>query len=342
MKRFLALGLAAALSLSLAACSGGSGGTGEVTEDGYNQLDLKISVATGVTGIDYMVADRFAQLISEKTNGAVTATVYSDSQLTGSDMSKTIDVLLAGGTYEICTASGAVLSGVEEKFLTHSLPFAIDSYATADELLDGTGGEYYSKLMEERGMTLLGLFHNGLKQLTNGSKEIHSPADLQGLKIRVPSGEVALETFRALGADPISMSWGEVYTALQQGTVDGHENSYMTIDSGSIQEVNPYITELNWQYECYGLIANSNDFNSWNEATQQAVLEAGQEASQWGREYQETEEANIKQRFIDEGVHITELTEEEHQAFVDATADVRAYFIEKYGEEACTAWGIVG
>ena len=312
----------------------------KVTEDGYNKLNLKISVATGVTGIDYMVADKFSQIVKEKTNGAVTARVFSDSQLTGSDMSKTIDLLLAGGSYEICTASGAVLCNIEEKFLTHSLPFVFSSYAEADKYLDSTGGEYYKKLMSEKGMTLLGLFHNGLKQITNNKKEIHTPADLKGLKIRIPSGEVAVNTFRAFGADPIAMPWSEVYTALQQGTVDGHENSFMTIDSGSIQEVNSYITEANWQYECYGLIANTNDFNKWNAATQNAVLEAGREATLWGRQYLEAEEGKIKERFKQAGVHVTELTAEERQSFVDVTADVRAYFKDKYGAEACNAWGI--
>lgn len=311
-----------------------------VNDDGYNKLNLKISVATGITGIDYMVADKFAQIVKEKTNGAVTARVFSDSQLTGSDMSKTIDLLLAGGSYEICTASGAVLSSIEEKFLTHTLPFVFTSYEKIDEYLDGTGGDYYYKLMREKGMALLGLFHNGLKQITNNKKEIHSPSDIQGMKFRVPSGEVSMITFRAFGADPISMPWSEVYTALQQGTVDGHENSYMTIDSGSLQEVNRYITEANWQYDCYGLIANLNAFNSWNEQTQLVVLEAANEATLWGRKYQENEEKRIKEKFIKEGVKITELTDAEYDAFVQSTVEVRKYFIEKYGAEACNAWGI--
>ncbi len=344
-RRIVALVCSAALALSLTACGGngqasGEGGNAAVGDSPYDKLNLKISVATAETGIDYMTAQKFADLVSEASDGQVQATVYASSQLTGGDMSKTVDMLLAGGTYEMCTASGAVLSNVEEKFLVHQLPFAFDSYQTADEYLDGTGKDYYSKLMNEKGMTLLGLFHNGLKQVTNSKKEIHAPADFQGMKIRIPSGEVAMKTFQSFGADPIAMGWSEVYTALQQGTVDGHDNGYMTIDSASIQEVNSFITELNWQYECYALIANANDFNSWNEATQKLIQEKSAEAVAWGREYLEDAEGEIKKKFVDEGVTITELTDEEHQAFVDATADIRAYFIDKYGEDACKAWGI--
>ena len=324
---------------SNSASSGGEADSGSA-DSPYDKLNLKISVATAETGIDYMTAQKFADLVSEASDGQIQATVYASSQLTGGDMSKTIDMLLAGGTYEMCTASGAVLSNVEEKFLAHQLPFVFGSYGEADEYLEGTGKDYYAKLMDEKGMTLLGLFHNGLKQVTNSKKEIHLPSDFQGMKIRIPSGEVAMKTFQAFGADPIAMGWSEVYTALQQGTVDGHDNGYMTIDSASIQEVNKYITELNWQYECYALIANANDFNSWNEATQELIREKSEEAVAWGRQYLEDAEAGIKEKFIEQGVIITELTDEEHQAFVDATADIRSYFIDKYGEEACSAWGI--
>lgn len=99
---------------------------------------------------------------------------------------------------------------------------------------------------------------------------------------------------------------------------------------------------MNWQYEFYTLIADSNVFNTWNEATQNLVKEKALEACEWGRTYQEEEEANIKQDFIDSGVIITELTDTERQAFIDATAEVRSYFIDKYGKEACDAWGIKG
>lgn len=343
MKRMLALALSAVMVFSMAACGGGGGGAASTPSDSpYNKLNLKICVATGETGIDYLTAQKFADLVSEASSGVVTATVYSNSQLTGGDMSKTIDVLLAGGTYELCTASGAVLSNVEEKFLAHQLPFMFDSYQAADAYLDSTGGDYYSQLMSDKGMTMLGLFHNGIKQITNSKRELHLPTDFAGLKIRVPSGEVAMKTFQTFGADPIAMNWSEVYTALQQGTVDGHDNGYMTISSASIQEVNKYITEANWQYECYALIANTKDFNSWNEDTQKLIQEKGEEATQWGRQYLEDAELQIKEDFKEQGVIITELTDEERQAFVDATADVRAYFVNKYGEQACAAWGMTG
>lgn len=308
--------------------------------DAYDDLNLKISVNTGEVGIDFMTAQKFADILAERTGDKVKATVFGNGQLQGGDMSKSIETLLSGGTFEMCVVSGTVLSAKDEKFLVAQLPFIFKTYEEADKYLIGTGGEYIYKLAQLNGMVSLGLFHNGLKQITNSKKDCRLPSDFAGMKIRIPSGEVAMKTYQAFGADPIAMTWGEVYTALQQGTVDGQDNSYMTIASGSIQEVNKHLTECNWQYEYYSLIADANEFNSWNEATRKAVREAAKEATEWGRKYQEEKETDIKKSFIEQGVVITELTNDEYQAFVNATKDVRLYFIEKYGEEACSAWGI--
>lgn len=342
MKKVMALVLSLVMTMSLVACGGGGSSAEQSGDSPYNKLNLKISVSTGEAGIDFMTAQRFADLISEASGGVVKATVFGNGQLNGGDMSKVIETLLAGGTYQMCAPSGTVLSAKDEKFLTSQIPFIFKDYEEANEYLMGTGGEYYKKLAEENGMTILGYFHNGLKQITNSKRECRLPSDFAGLKIRIPSGEVAAKTYQAFGADPIAMSWGELYTALQQGTVDGQDNSYMTIASGSIQEVNKYLTEANYQYEYYALVVDSNEFNQWNEETQKLLIEKAEEACEWGRKYQEDAEAGIKQDFIDQGVVIAELTDSEYQAFVDATADIRTYFVDKYGEEACGAWGITG
>ena len=291
-------------------------------------------------GIDAIAANYFIDAVNKASNGNIEIALYPSSQLAGGDMSKAIELLMQGGSYELAILSGAVLSNVNEKFLTHTLPFTFDSYEVVGEYLDGTGGEYYKKMMDDIGIVSMGVFHNGLKQYTNGKKEIKAPEDLKNMKMRVPGGEVAIKTFQKLGADPISMGWSEVYTALQQGTIDGHENSYQTIWSASIQEVQPYITEINWQYDGYWFMSNKNEWNTFSEATQKLLLEKSIEAANYARNYQEEQEIEIKKQFLENGINITELTQEERQTFIDATAEVRQYFVQKYGEEVCAAWGI--
>ena len=157
--------------------------------------------------------------------------------------------------------------------------------------------------------------HNGLRHITNNKKEIKTPEDLKGMKIRIPNGEVPMETFKAFGADPVAMNWSEVFTALQQGTIDGQENAYFNFDSNSLSDVQKYITECGWSYDLFAFMANQTAWDKFSEPTQKLLMEKAAEAAQYGREYQESLELEQKQKFIDAGVTITELTDEQRQAF---------------------------
>ena len=212
-------------------------------------------------------------------------------------MPKALELLIVGGNYELAVFSGSVLGNIDARFLTHSVPFIFSSYAEAIAKMDSTGGEYYTNLMKEKGLVYLAGIHNGLRQLTNNKKEIRTPEDLKGLKIRVPSGEVYMKTLREFGADPIAMNWSEVFTALQQGTIDGHENGYQTIDSAKIYEVQKFITEWNWSYDGYWLMANSKDWSKFSEKTQKLLLEKAKEARVY-EQYLENAEKEIKKDFV--------------------------------------------
>ena len=150
-----------------------------------------------------------------------------------------------------------------------------------------------------------------------------------------------MKTLREFGADPIAMNWSEVFTALQQGTIDGHENGYQTIDSAKIYEVQKHMTEWNWSYDGYWLMANSKDWSKFSEKTQKLLLEKAKEAQAYGRKYLEDAEKEIMKDFVENrGVTITELTPDELAAFKKAARPVQEYFIEKFGEEATSAWGL--
>lgn len=341
MKKVLSFVLVLVLSLSLVAC-GNDAPDNEAPEDSpYEKMTLRISTSGVDQGIDALAAVHFSELVKEATDGLITVNVYPNCQLAGGDMSKLIELLVAGGNYEMMVGSGSVLGNVDERFLTHTIPFLFESYDEAASYLDGTGKEYYSKLMDEKGMVYMAGEYNGLRQLTTKDKEITSPNDLAGLRIRVPSGEVYMKTLTAFGADPVAMNWSETFTALQQGTLDGHENGYQTIYSANIQEVQKNITEWNWSFDGYWFAANKKDWANLNEATQELLLEKAHEAALWGREKLVNDEIEIKKDFIENhGVTITELSEEQRQEFIDVARPVQEYFIGKFGEEACAAWGL--
>lgn len=355
MRKFLAATMAAALAAvtmtgcvqqttptqTTAAAESAAESAGAADGIDYPSRTIKISTSGADQGIDALTAKHFESLVEAASGGKIQVEVYPNSQLAGGDMSKLIELLVAGGNYDIVVGSGSVLGNVDEKFLTHTIPFLFNSYDEAASYLDGTGGEYYKKLMEEKNLVYLGAEYNGLRQLTTKDKVIKKPEDLKGLRIRVPSGEVYMKTLTDMGADPVAMNWSEVFTALQQGTLDGHENGYQTIASANIQEVQKNITEWNWSFDGYWMFAGKKAWDSYDDATKKLVEDKAIESCQWGREKLVTDEEQIRKDFQEkDGVTITQLTDEEHQAFVDAAKPAQEYFIDKFGEEACGAWGL--
>lgn len=348
MKKGFALVLLLAMVMTMlvgcgsSSSSSGSSSTGANNSGGYEKLKLKMSTSGTDKGIDAIAGRYFAEKVKEASGGNIEVAVYSNAQLSGGNQAKGIELLSQGGSFELACFSGANLSNIDERFLTHQIPFTFANYAEATEKMLGTGGAFYAKLLDAKGVVYLSGMHNGLRQLTNSKREIKTPADIKGLKIRIPNGEVGMKTFQAFGADPVAMNWSEVFTALQQGTVDGQENGYQTTYSANLHEVQKYLTEWNWQYDGWFFLANKKNWESFSEPTRKLLMEKAAEAAKYGRETLENEEKEIKQKFANEyGVTITELSPEELKAFVEVTKPVRDYFIQKYGEEACTAWGVL-
>ena len=333
MKKIGALVLAIVVAFSLVASA--------FAADEYEKRTIKISTSGQDQGIDALTAKYFGELVEKASDGKIKVRVYPNCQLAGGDMSKLIELLVVGGNYDMMIGSGSVLGNVDMRFLTHSIPFMFNSYEEAASYMDGTGGEFYANLMKEKGMVYMAGMYNGLRQLTTKDKVVTSPEDLTTMRIRVPSGEVYMKAMTAFGADPVAMNWSETFTALQQGTLDGHENGYQTIASANIQEVQKCITEWNWSFDGYWLVANQRDWDKYSEATKKLLMEKAKEAAQWSRETMITEEAQIKKDFVEKyGVKITVLTPEQRQVFIDKARPVQDYFIDKFGTDVCAAWGL--
>lgn len=306
----------------------------------YEKLRIRVSTSGTALGVDSLAATKFSELVKEASGGNIRVDVFPSCQLSGGSMPKNVALLAQGKQYEMAVLSATVLGNLDEKYLVVGIPFTFSSYADVNARLDGTGGKWLAKMLQEKGITYLSGMHNGLKQITNGKREIKTPADIKGLKIRIPGGEVGIRTFKQFGADPVAMSWSEVFTSLQQGTVDGQENSYQTIDSGKVFEVQKYLTQWNYSYDGYFFLANTEAWNKFSDATKTLLQEKSLEAALWGRKYLEDSEGTLKKKFKDAGMVITELNKDELQPFIDAVKPVQAYFIDKFGEEACAAWGL--
>ena len=336
--RIRTAGAALALSLLLTGCTTGTD-PGHRAEGEYQTIELTMAVNGTDNQIDARVGDYFAQLVSERSGGNVTVAVFPNDQLANGNASRGIE-MIASGSIDLAAYATCTLAVIDEKLPVATIPWIFDDYAQAREVIDTTGGEYYAQRLAMKGMTYLGSFHNGFRQITNSKHEVTDPSDMENLKIRVPGSVVYMGFFRALEADPTSMNWSEVFTAIQQGTIDGQENGVSITSTSKMQEVQDYLTMWNYSYENDLFVANTEIWESLEPQTQELLQECATEACEWGRDVLEEEETEILKEFEAAGMTITYLTEEEQAAFDEAIAPFKAEMEEYFGAEACAAFGI--
>ena len=292
------------------------------------------------TGIDYQTSSAFADLVKEKSNGTIEITVYGNDQLVNGDSNKAM-TMLATGQVDLGSYACSVLANINSKMGVCTMPFIFANYDEVNEYYGGTAGEYCAEVLAESGITWLDYTHNALRQLSNSKREVRTPADLKNLKIRIPGGTMFAEIWACTEADAMAMSWAEVYTALQQNTIDGQENGFKTSKSNSIQDVNKFFTVWNYVYDAYPLLANTKNLQAKLTEDQVAlVLECAQEVCADSRTQNEQEEQDIMKEFEEKnGVTVSVLTEEEIDAFRELTKPVIEAHRAEYGD-AYAAFGI--
>lgn len=303
----------------------------------YETIELIMAVNGTDIQIDSKVARKFAELVEKESDGHVKIFVFPNDQLAGGNATKGIEMVAVGGV-DLAAYATSVLAVIDSRLSVATIPWTFTSYSNAREVIDGSGGTFYEKLLNNKGMTYLGSFHNGFRQLSNNDHAVKTPEDVKGLKIRVPGSEIFMGVFRAFEADPVAMSWSEVFTAIQQGTIDGQENGFSITKSAKMNEIQKYMTVWNYSYENDLIVANSKIWNTLRPQTRKLLEEKAVEACNWGRDQVEQEESKIADEFRAQGMEITELSGEELVPFKAVVKDMRQKFMKKYGDEAVTSF----
>ena len=281
---------------------------------------LKISNGVNELHPSYLAGKKFGEILAARLPGKYTVQVYANAQL-GYDVRATEGVRI--GTLEMVTTSASPLTGLVPEFNVFDLPFIIPSEKAADAIFDGPIGAKLAAALEPKGIKLLAYYENGFRQLTNSAHAVKTPADMKGLKIRTMQNPIHLEAFRAMGANPTPMPFSEVFTALQQKTIDGQENPIPTIWLSKFYEVQKYVTLTGHVYGPHIFLVGKKLWDSFPAADQKVIAEAAKESAV----YQRALNRKMNKDFVDElrkaGVTVTELTPEQHKAFVDAVASDR-------------------
>lgn len=334
MKKIISVILALMMTVSLAAC-GSSGepapttsGSGN-TASGNNEV-YKIILAGSCTE-DHPTAIanvKFKEICEAESNGRIQVELFTNNALGNSR--EVLDSIRAG-EYQMTDASASVYSSFTEEYMFVGLPFLFNDRFAAYAFFDGeVGKEITEEVAKQTGLRALGYYENGFRQLTNNKHTVRTPDDMKGLKIRVMESPLYIEMFEEMGAAPTPMAFAELYTALQQKTVDGQDNSYAITVTNALYEVQSYMTALGHNYDVTPLVIGEDFYQSLPDDLRAVVDKAAAEATAYNHQVcQDTEAAYIK-TIEDHGVELTYLTDEERQAFRDATAGCVDFFKQNY------------
>ena len=190
--------------------------------------EFKNSLVVGPSGPWGEAAIKFAELLKERTQGRINVKNYFAGQLFAGKQTNEF-LLLNQGVADFALGSTINWSPQVKELNLFAMPFMYPSYKALDAVQAGEPGQKLFKLIESKGVIPLAWAENGFREVTNGKRPVRKPEDLKDLKIRVVGSPIFIDTFRALGANPVNMNWGEAQQAFQQGTVDGQENPVVSV-----------------------------------------------------------------------------------------------------------------
>jgi len=337
MKRkpfILLLVLIVFIAITLVGCSNNGkqvqqdGGTPELKKE---VVKLKLGHHAAESQPFHMGAVKFAELVAEKTDGAVEITIYPNNTLGSSrDLIEGMQI----GTVDMTLSPTTNMAVFYEPLDVFYLPFIFKNREHVYKVADGPiGQEIYDGLQKKMGFVTLGMFESGFRTITNSIREIRTPSDMKGMKMRVPESPLNVDTFQALGTIATPISFGELFTALQQKTVDGQDNPIGNVYASSFYEVNPYLTLSEHQYAGIMLMISGIAWNKLTPEYQAIFKEAAKEAVDWQRVVAVEKEKEYLQIMKDKGLKVTELTPDEKTLFQAAMKPVWDKYQGRIGKE---------
>lgn len=215
--------------------------------------------------------EQFKLDVEKASEGELKVDVFPAMQLGGAQ--ENVDQVRSGAVF-LTWISTAYLSRTVPELSVLSLPFLFENRTQAFQVIDGSVGQLMSDKLAEKNFATLGYMELGQRHLTNDTRPVKSLADLKGLKIRLQPDETHLATFRALGANPTTMDVKEVYSALQQGVIDGEENPYAVIRDRNFDQVQKYISDTGHFFDYIVVVANQKKLETLDPELRAIVSEA--------------------------------------------------------------------
>jgi len=318
MKKWLSICLAVVLFAAMACSSDAASNDRRV---------LRLGHQTTETSNFHSFALRFKELVEERSGGRLYIDIFPNAQL-GFDRDLVESVQF--GTLDFCVNSTSPASNFIPAFMTLDFPFLFEDW---DHVLRFINSDVNRQLLREGyddGLVGLGMLARGFRQTTNSRGPLATSSDFAGLRIRVIESPIYIRTFEALGATAIAMSWGEVFTALQQGTIDAQENDYTILYEERVYEVQRFISETGHIFSFASLLTNQDLLESLPADLRAIIEEAGWEAGVKTSAEQIPLIEDYIEKLLNLGMQINPVDRSEMRAKV---ANVRAWFISQFGDK---------
>jgi len=302
-----------------------------------------------------MSAQKWCDLINERTDGKINVKPYWGSQLLAGKQMNWFQAV-AEGSIDFAVESTINSSAVVKSHNLFSLPFFINTFENLDKIEYGETGKKMFAEMEKMQVKALAWGENGFRQITNNIRPVRTPEDMKGLRLRVCPTPIYDDIFKQLGADPIHMNWGDAVTGFQQGAVDGQENPYGVLLPVKIWEYHKYATNWNYLVDPLLFVVNKGVWDSFPEDIQIIIKEAAEEAGIWEKafvrrgldgdisinilkdKFGETLEILDQVAYVKTmGMEVIELTAAELRAFKEATKPVLDKWISEVGVDFVAA-----
>jgi len=329
MKRRSLIAALAAAGLALAAQP--------VLAQGKYQPEYRVSIVVNSAFPWGKGADRWGELVKQRTGGRINMKVYPGTSLVAGDQTREFTAIRQG-VIDMAIGSTINWSPQIRQLNLFSLPFLMPDYAAIDALTQGEVGKDLFRLIEKAGVVPLAWGENGFREVTNSKRELRKPEDFKGLKFRVVGSPLFLDTFSALGANPTQMSWADAQPALTSGAVDGQENPLTIFTVVKMHNVGQKNVTM-WGYVADPLIfvVNKEVWESWSRDDQKAVresaVEAGKYVIQLAREGLVGADQSVVKNIESLGVKVVRLSDAEKAEFKKVTRPVYDKWAKQIGPD---------
>lgn len=320
-KLFVAAGFVAAFGMGLAGFSTSARADKPITL----RIGHPMAPGNNVT-VGY---EKFKDLVEKKSDGKIKIQIFGNAQI-GSDRVTT--EAAQAGTLDMSSSSTPNLASFSPAYMAIDLPYVTDPknqeklYKALDE---GELGKALRQVANDIGLETIMFSEYGYRNFTSAKQPLKEIKDLQNMKIRTTDSPVEVAVATELGMNPAPVAWGETYTALQQGTVDGEGNTFSLLNDAKHSEVLKHAMDSQHNYSMHILLMNKKKWDSLTPEQQKIIREAAQEATEWQRKESVALEEKAWQAFRDKGIDITILTPEQREELKAKTMPVR----EKFAKE---------